>query len=147
MVPGGAAAGHSLPAGGPSRWLAEVCVECLIGKQKKPILFKPEVTEPSSESIPYRAPSACAKMTAYPDPPPVILLPKRPSVCVECLIGKQKKPILFKVTEPSSIPYRTHPACAKMAAYPDTVNLNFELASEGQARDSESETILRLRLS
>jgi hypothetical protein len=25
-------------------------------------------------------------------------------VCVECLIGKQKKPILFKVTEPSSIP-------------------------------------------
>ena len=40
-------------------------------------------------------------------------------MCVECLIGKQKKPILFKVTEPSSIPYRTHPACAKMAAYPD----------------------------
>ena len=32
---------------------------------------------------------------------------------VECLIGKQKKPILFKVTEPSSIPYRTPPACAK----------------------------------
>jgi len=32
-------------------------------------------------------------------------------VCVECLIGKQKKPILFKVTEPSSIPYRTPPAC------------------------------------
>ena len=27
-------------------------------------------------------------------------------VCVECLIGKQKKPILFKDTEPSSIPYR-----------------------------------------
>ena len=26
------------------------------------------------------------------------------SVCVECLIGKQKKPILFKVTEPSSVP-------------------------------------------
>ncbi len=26
-------------------------------------------------------------------------------VCVECLIGKQKKPILFKVTEPSSIPF------------------------------------------
>jgi len=25
-----------------------------------------------------------------------------PGVCVECLIGKQKKPILFKVTEPSS---------------------------------------------
>ena len=43
----------------------------------------------------------------------------RQSVCVECLIGKQNKPILFKVTEPSSIPYRTHSACAKMAAYPD----------------------------
>ena len=26
---------------------------------------------------------------------------------------------IFKVTEPSSIPYRTHPACAKRAAYPD----------------------------
>ena len=26
---------------------------------------------------------------------------------------------IFKVTEPNSIPYRTHPACAKMAAYPD----------------------------
>ena len=26
---------------------------------------------------------------------------------------------IFKVTEPSSIPYRTHSACAKMAAYPD----------------------------
>ena len=34
-------------------------------------------------------------------------------VCVECLIGKQKKPILFKVTEPSSIPYRPPSACAK----------------------------------
>ena len=32
---------------------------------------------------------------------------------------KTKKPILFKVTEPNSIPYRTHPACAKMAADPD----------------------------
>jgi len=39
--------------------------------------------------------------------------------CVECLIGNQKKPIFFKVTEPSSIPYRTHSACAKRAAYPD----------------------------
>ncbi len=29
----------------------------------------------------------------------------RSPVCVECLIGKQKKPILFKVTEPSSVPY------------------------------------------
>ena len=26
---------------------------------------------------------------------------------------------LFKVTEPSSIPYRTHPACAKRATYSD----------------------------
>ena len=59
-----------------SRWriIIGVCVECLIGKQKKPILFK--VTEPSS--VPYRAPSACAnlKMAAYPDPPPVIPLPE-----------------------------------------------------------------------
>jgi len=127
-----------------------VCVECLIGKQKKPILFK--VTEPSS--IPYRTPPACAKRAAYPDPPPVILLPSRcPSekfpfekiqrgqprfvgllstlsgdrtsfaatyrACFECLIGKQKKPILFEVTEPSSVPYRAPPACAKRAAYPD----------------------------
>ena len=30
-------------------------------------------------------------------------------VCVECLIGKQNKPTLFKVTEPSSVPYRTPP--------------------------------------
>jgi hypothetical protein len=29
-----------------------------------------------------------------------------PTVCVECLIGKQKKSILFQVTEPSSVPYR-----------------------------------------
>jgi hypothetical protein len=48
-----------------------VCVECLIGKQKKPILFK--VTEPNS--VPYRAPSACAKRAAYPDPPPVTVIP------------------------------------------------------------------------
>ena len=65
-------------------------------------------------------------MAAYPDPPlaPVIPVPesivlrsKPPQVCVECLIGKQKKPILFKVTEPSSIPYRAPPACAKMAEW------------------------------
>jgi len=49
-----------------------VCVECLIGKQNKPTLFK--VTE--SSSVPYRAPPACAKMAAYPDPPPVILVPE-----------------------------------------------------------------------
>jgi hypothetical protein len=41
------------------------------------------------------------------------------SVCVECLIGKQNKPTLFKVTEPRSVPYRTPPACAKWASYPD----------------------------
>ena len=43
-------------------------------------------------------------------------------VCVECLIGKQKKPTLLKVTETSPVPYRTRrtpPACAKRAAYPD----------------------------
>jgi hypothetical protein len=49
----------------------------------------------------------------------VILSGRYRGVCVESLIGKQKKPILFKITEPSSIPYRTPPACAKMAAYPD----------------------------
>ncbi len=41
--------------------------------------------------------------------------PKSHGVYVECLIGKQKKPILFKVTEPSSVPYRAPSACAKMA--------------------------------
>ena len=45
---------------------------CLIGKQNKPTLFK--VTEPSS--LPYRTPPACAKWAAYPDPPPLILLPE-----------------------------------------------------------------------
>ena len=35
-----------------------------------------------------------------------LFLTLKVKVCVECLIGKQKKPILFKVTEPSSIPYR-----------------------------------------
>jgi len=30
---------------------------------------------------------------------------------------KQKKPILFKVIKPSSIPYRTHPAGAERASY------------------------------
>jgi hypothetical protein len=49
-----------------------VCVECLTGKQNKPTLFK--VTEPSS--VPHRTPPACAKRAAYPDPPPVILLPE-----------------------------------------------------------------------
>ena len=33
--------------------------------------------------------------------------------CVECLVGKKNKPTLFKVTEPSSVPYRTPSACAK----------------------------------
>ena len=43
------------------------------------------------------------------------------TVCVECLVEKQNKTTLFKVTEPSSVPYRTPPACAKRAAssYPD----------------------------
>ncbi len=40
-------------------------------------------------------------------------------VCVECLIGKQNKPTLCQVTEPSSVPYLASPACAKMAANPD----------------------------
>ena len=80
------------------------CVECLIGKQKKPILFQVKVTEPSS--IPYRSHSACAKRAAYPpaDPPPVTVMipvpdtrssrsrlqhvtvpfPTRPSLSVAC---------------------------------------------------------------
>ena len=49
-----------------------VCVECLIGKQNKPTLFK--VTE--SGSVPYRTPSACTKRAAYQDPPPVIPVPE-----------------------------------------------------------------------
>ena len=29
-------------------------------------------------------------------------------MCVECLVGEKNKPTLFKVTEPSSVPYRSH---------------------------------------
>ena len=32
---------------------------------------------------------------------------------------------IFKVTEPSSIPYGTHSACAKRAAYPNVTNVGF----------------------
>ena len=62
-------------------------------------------------------------------------------VCVECFIGKQKKPILFKVTEPSSIPYRTHPACAKMAAYPDPPPV-IPVPDTGVAQAAYAETLL-----
>ncbi len=44
-------------------------------------------------------------------------------MCVEDLVEKQNKTTLFKVTEPSSVPYRTPPACAKMAAYHVTVSV------------------------
>jgi hypothetical protein len=57
-------------------------------KQKKPILFK--VNEPSS--VPYRAPPACAKMAAYPDPPPVILLP-------ESIVAQAAYQLRYKNTE------------------------------------------------
>jgi hypothetical protein len=40
-------------------------------------------------------------------------------VCVEDLVEKQNETTLFKVTEPSSVPYRTPSACAKRATYPD----------------------------
>ena len=64
------------------------------------------------------------------------------SVCVACLIGKQKKPILFsKVTEPSSIPYRTHSACAKRAAYPDPPPV-IPLPDTGVAQAAYAETLL-----
>ena len=61
--------------------------------------------------------------------------------CVECLIGKQKKPILFKVTEPSSIPYRTHPACAKRAANPDPPPV-IPVPDTGVAQAAYAETLL-----
>jgi len=35
-----------------------------------------------------------ANRATYPDPPPVVPVPESIAVCVECLIGKQKKPIL-----------------------------------------------------
>jgi hypothetical protein len=56
----------------------------LIVKQKKPILFK--VTEPSS--VPYRAPPACAKMAAYPNPPPVIPVPDTVAAQVQTSPGR-----------------------------------------------------------
>jgi hypothetical protein len=62
-------------------------------------------------------------------------------VCVECLIGKQKKPILVKVTEPSSIPYRTPPACARMAAYSDPPPV-IPLPDTGVAQAAYAETLL-----
>jgi hypothetical protein len=62
-------------------------------------------------------------------------------LCVECLIGKQKKPILFKVTEPSSIPYRTPPACAKMAAYSDPPPV-IPVPESGVAQAAYAETLL-----
>jgi hypothetical protein len=61
-----------------------VCVECLIGKQKKPILFK--VTELSS--VPYRAPPACAIRAAFPDPPPVIPVPDTGAAQVQTSPGR-----------------------------------------------------------
>ena len=91
--------------------LFTVCVECLFLR--------------SPSRAPYRTPSACAKRATYPDPPPVVLHPESIAaqaayaVCVEYLIGKQNKATLYQVTEPSSVPYRTHSACANMAAYPD----------------------------
>jgi hypothetical protein len=48
-----------------------------------------------------------------------VSIPSVSPVCDECLIGKQNKPILFEVTEPSSVPYRTPSACANRAAYLD----------------------------
>ena len=56
-------------------------------------------------------------------------------MCVECLIGKQKKPILFQVTEPSSIPYRTHPA------YPDPPPV-IPVPDTGVAQAAYAETLL-----
>jgi hypothetical protein len=41
-------------------------------------------------------------------------------VCVECLIGKQKKPILFKVTEPSSVTVPSRGLCCRSCFGPRT---------------------------
>ena len=69
-------------------------------------------------------------------------------VCVECLIGKQKKPILFKVTEPSSIPYRTHPACRSFLGWSETrretrkrchPNLRYKIQNEKDKIQNEKE--------
>jgi hypothetical protein len=63
-------------------------VEDLVEKQNKTTLVK--VTEPSS--VPYRTPSACAKRAAYPDPPPVILLP-------ESIAAQAAYQLCYKTTE------------------------------------------------
>ncbi len=75
-----------------------MCVECLIGKQKKPILFK--VTEPSVCVC-----VECFFKVRIGSTSVSTLNWKTKFVTVECLIGKQKKPILYQVTEPS--PHRT----------------------------------------
>ena len=75
--------------------------------------------------VPCGTPSACANRAAYPDPPPEVPDPEsidtqtayrgRHStsawlcVCVGCLF----------LRTPSRAPYRTPPACANRAAYPD----------------------------
>ena len=114
-----------------------VCVECLVGKQKKPILCQEPVSNrvkgcllqnvkrtfigmsESRRGIMNGAETA----TSMPCDPRKNLRTIRPAanihtesrrskcaeesedpgVCVECLIGKQKKLNLFKVTEPSSM--------------------------------------------
>ena len=43
-------------------------------------------------------------------------------VCVEGLIGKQKKPILFKVTEPSSEVSQDAESGVPFGVFPDTPN-------------------------
>jgi hypothetical protein len=43
------------------------------------------------------------------------------TACVEDLVEKQNKTTLFKVTEPSSVPYRTPPACVTVLAVVEAV--------------------------
>ena len=55
-------------------------------------------------SVDWRGPPADARVPRFTMNFPHSCEAFPPPVCVECLIGKQKKPILFEVTEPSSIP-------------------------------------------
>jgi hypothetical protein len=100
-----------------------VCVECLIGKQKKPILLV------EMESLQFvgcswfigliglvsdspRNKSTENRTCAQSCPSPVSSRPHLDAPGVHSLA-------LFEVTEPSSVPYRAPSACAKRAAYPD----------------------------
>jgi hypothetical protein len=58
-------------------------------------------------------------------------------VCFECLVGKQNKPTLFKITEPSSVPYRTPSACAKRATVFTAPRCAYNVSAETQRGERE----------